>query len=131
MHPTLRADRLVESLVRAMSRSRRDALILHLQGANSAEDDREQIATAAALDKFSVGEETVPSAEEVRAALAHLTMKQIDRLAEISGVPPTTIYKIKRGETKNPGVETLRQFMPHVDAAGVGLAETPTEEGAG
>jgi len=59
----------------------------------------------------------MPSAEEVRAALAPLTLKQIDRLAELSGVPPTTIYKIKRGETENPGVETLRKFLPHVATA--------------
>jgi predicted transcriptional regulator len=59
----------------------------------------------------------IPSAEEVRVALEGLTLKQLDRLAELSGVPCTTIYKIKRGETKNPGIETLRQFMPHVAAA--------------
>ena len=55
-----------------------------------------------------------PSAEQVRAQLAPLTLKQLDRLAELSGVPATTIYKIKRGETANPGIETLRKFMPHV-----------------
>lgn len=59
----------------------------------------------------------LPSAEEIRGRLAPLTLRQIERLADLSGVPATTIYKIKRGETKNPGVETLRQFMPHVDAA--------------
>ena len=42
---------------------------------------------------------------------------QLERLAELSGVPFTTIYKVKRGETKNPGIETLRQFMPHVQDA--------------
>lgn len=59
----------------------------------------------------------IPSAEDVRAALAPLTLKQLERLAELSGVPSTTIYKIKRGETQNPGIETLRQFLPHVAAA--------------
>jgi hypothetical protein len=58
---------------------------------------------------------TFPSAEDVRAALASLTLKQLDRLAELSSVPATTIYKIKRGETKNPGVETLRLFVPHIE----------------
>jgi transcriptional regulator with XRE-family HTH domain len=56
----------------------------------------------------------VTSAAEIREALQHLTLKQIDELAAESGVPATTIYKIKRGETKNPGIETLRKFMPHV-----------------
>jgi transcriptional regulator with XRE-family HTH domain len=59
------------------------------------------------------------SADEVRAALAGLTLKQIDRLAGLSGVAATTIYKIKRGETVNPGIETLRKFAPHIAAATV------------
>lgn len=56
----------------------------------------------------------IPSAEEVRAALAPLSLKQLDRLAELSGVPATTIYKVKRGETENPGIETVRKFLGHV-----------------
>lgn len=56
----------------------------------------------------------LPSAEEVRSHLAPLTMKQIGRLSELSGVPSTTIYKIKRGETDNPGMETVRKFLPHI-----------------
>ena len=60
---------------------------------------------------------TIPSAEQVRAQLAPLTLKQLDRLAELSGVPATTIYKIKRGETDNPGLETVGKFAPHIAAA--------------
>lgn len=60
---------------------------------------------------------TLPSAEQVRAALSPLTMKQLERLEELSGVPATTIYKIKRGETENPGIETLRRFLPHISEA--------------
>jgi len=59
----------------------------------------------------------IPSAEQVRAELAPLSLKQLDKLAELSKVPATTIYKIKRGETANPGVETLRKFLPHIRAA--------------
>lgn len=59
----------------------------------------------------------IPSAETVRAELAPLSLKQLEKLAELSGVPFTTIYKIKRGETQNPGIETLRQFLPHVAVA--------------
>jgi predicted transcriptional regulator len=59
----------------------------------------------------------IPSIDEVRARLAPLTLKQLDRLSELSGVPATTIYKIKLGTTTNPGVETLRKFMPHVQEA--------------
>lgn len=54
-------------------------------------------------------------AEEVKQALAALSLRQLDRLAELSGVPVATIYKIKRGETSNPGIETVRKFMPYVD----------------
>jgi hypothetical protein len=56
----------------------------------------------------------IPSAEDIRAALAPLSMKQLDELERLSGVPATTIYKIKRGETVNPGIETLGKFMPFV-----------------
>jgi predicted transcriptional regulator len=62
-------------------------------------------------------EQPLLSAEQVQAALAPLTLKQMDRLAELSGVPATTIYKIKRGETANPGIETVRKFMPFVEEA--------------
>lgn len=41
-------------------------------------------------------------------------MAQLGALAQASGVPWTTIYKIQRGETSNPGVETVRKFLPHV-----------------
>ncbi len=60
-------------------------------------------------------ENTVPSIEQVRAALAPLTLKQLDVLGQLSGVPPTTIYKIKRGTTANPGIETVRLFMSRID----------------
>lgn len=62
-------------------------------------------------------DQPIPSAEELRAALAPLTLKQLDRLAELSGVPATTLYKIKRGETTNPGIDTARKFMPHISDA--------------
>jgi transcriptional regulator with XRE-family HTH domain len=65
-------------------------------------------------------ENIIPSAERVRALLAPLTLKQIDRLAELSGVSAPTIYKIKRGETANPGIETVGKFMPHISAATAG-----------
>lgn len=68
----------------------------------------------------------IPSSHDIREALKSLTLKQIDSLAELSGVPAPTIYKIKRGETNNPGIETLRKFMPHVAevlAAGAPAAE--------
>lgn len=59
----------------------------------------------------------IPSAEQVRKALAPLNLKQVQELARLSGVPATTIYKIQRGETRNPGIETLRGFIGHIAAA--------------
>jgi hypothetical protein len=74
----------------------------------------------------------LPSMDEVRAALAPLTMKQIDRLAELSMVPAPTIYKIKLGTTENPGLETLRKFLPHIQAAlQEGQADPVTERVVG
>lgn len=68
----------------------------------------------------------IPSPQEVRDAMRHLTIKQIRGIAELSGVPADTIYKIKRGETRNPGIDTLRRFLPLVPpppaAAGSQLA---------
>jgi hypothetical protein len=65
------------------------------------------------------------SAAEVRKALAPLTVKQLSRLAELSGVPFNTIYKIQRGETKNPGIDTAGAFLPLISAVAA-----PAEEGA-
>lgn len=72
-------------------------------------------------------ERTILSAAEVRARLSTLTLKQLERLAELSGVPATTIYKIKRGDTSNPGMETVRAFLPHIAAA---KGEKPGTNGA-
>lgn len=60
-----------------------------------------------------------PDAQYVRAGLRPLTMKQIDKLAALSGVAAPTIYKIKRGEIVNPGVETVAKFWPHLAACSV------------
>lgn len=65
--------------------------------------------------------DSIPSADDVRAALAPLSLKQLDRLAALSGVAATTIYKVKRGETENPGIETVRKFMRYIpDVRGEG-----------
>lgn len=68
----------------------------------------------------------IPSAAVVRQALADLSLKQLEKLAEMSGVPMTTIYKIRLGDTENPGIETVRKFAPHIAAA----AADPTKAAA-
>ena len=65
----------------------------------------------------------IPSGDDVRRALAPFSMAQLERLGELSGVPPTTLYKIKRGFTTNPGIETVGKFMPYVEQ--VALLTTP------
>lgn len=69
------------------------------------------------------------SAEAVRAALAPLSLKQVERLASMSGVPAATIYKVKRGETENPGLETVRKFYPHIASALAAADATSTAAG--
>jgi hypothetical protein len=59
----------------------------------------------------------IPPIDDVRRQLGPLTMRQLAVLEALSGVPATTIYKIKLGTTANPGTETVRQFLPHIDAA--------------
>lgn len=57
---------------------------------------------------------TIPSGTDVRAWLSPLTNTELQQLGERSGVPFTTLWKIRAGETKNPGVETVRKIAPHV-----------------
>ena len=59
---------------------------------------------------------TLMSAEDVRTVLGLLTQRQLERLSAASGVPLSTLGKIRRGETLNPGLETVRKFFPHLPA---------------
>lgn len=56
----------------------------------------------------------IPSPEQVREALQGLTMKQIKHLADLSSVGWGTIYKIQRGETEDPGINTVGKLLPHL-----------------
>ena len=62
----------------------------------------------------------IPPIDQIKAALSPLTGAQLERLAELSGVPVTTISKIRRGETVNPGITTVRLFIVHIKAAAAG-----------
>lgn len=61
-------------------------------------------------------EQTVPTAADVSSALEPMTTAQLQRLAELSGVPFHTLLKIRGGETKNPRVDSVAKFWPHVEA---------------
>lgn len=56
----------------------------------------------------------IPSAVELKTKLAPLGHKDVRELAQASGVPFTTLLKVKDGTTTNPGVETVRKFWPHL-----------------
>jgi hypothetical protein len=60
---------------------------------------------------------SIPSAIAVRVQLKRLDNGRLQRLSELSGVPFTTLWKCRSGETTNPGIETVRKFAPYIDAA--------------
>lgn len=62
-------------------------------------------------------ETQIPSAAEVRERLSGLGHAQVQELAAASEVPFTTLWKIKTGETKDPRIDTVRQFLPHLPAS--------------
>ena len=68
--------------------------------------------------RYSPGmDNTLMSADDVRTVLGLLTQRQLERLSAASGVPLSTLGKIRRGDTLNPGLETVRKFFPHLPAA--------------
>lgn len=58
----------------------------------------------------------IPSTHQVRTRLQALAFGEVKRLSAISGVPFTTLWKVRTGETANPGLDTVRLFWSHVDA---------------
>lgn len=57
---------------------------------------------------------SIPSAADVQTWLEPFDNRQLQRLADLSGVPFTTLWKIRSGETANPRIDTVRQIEPHV-----------------
>jgi predicted transcriptional regulator len=41
-------------------------------------------------------------------------LEQLAKLAEQSGVPESTLYKIRSGQTGNPGVKTVQKIWPYI-----------------
>lgn len=77
---------------------------------------------------------TIPTVAQVQAELLRLGHAQMHELSRLSGVPFTTLWKVRAGETANPGIETVRKFMPFVAelvaAAEVKPAEPASQHGA-
>jgi hypothetical protein len=59
----------------------------------------------------------IPSAAEVIEALSPMTYTELEKLSSLSGVSFHTLLKIRDAETKNPRLETVRQFIQHIKAA--------------
>lgn len=59
----------------------------------------------------------LPSAADVAESLKPLSNQQLEWLAVRSGVPYHTLLKIRSGETANPRIDTVRQFLCHVASA--------------
>lgn len=57
---------------------------------------------------------SIPTSEEVRATLEKLGHAQMQDLASRSGVPFTTLWKVRSGATTNPGLTTVNKFLPFV-----------------
>lgn len=53
----------------------------------------------------------IPSIDDVRARLSQLKDGEINEISRRSGVPVSTLWKIRCGATPNPGIETVRKFF--------------------
>ena len=53
----------------------------------------------------------LPSTEMLSTRLKLLKGVEIEDLASRSGVPASTLWKIRMGVTPNPGLETVRKFF--------------------
>jgi predicted transcriptional regulator len=56
----------------------------------------------------------IPSAATVAATLRPLRYNHLEALSLQSGVPFSTLLKIRSGETPNPRIDTVGQFWPHL-----------------
>jgi predicted transcriptional regulator len=64
----------------------------------------------------------IPTSTEIRGRLAELSYSQVTALARLSGVPFTTLWKVRNGDTQDPRLDTVAQFLPHINAALVDAA---------
>jgi hypothetical protein len=62
----------------------------------------------------------IPTCDDLRVVLGRLRHGDLQRLSRVSGVPFSTLWKVRIGETPNPRIGTVRAFWPHA----VRLAET-------
>jgi hypothetical protein len=56
----------------------------------------------------------IPTPQQIRDQLASLNHAAVQALSASSGVPFTTLWKIRSGETDNPRLETVRAIWPEL-----------------
>lgn len=56
----------------------------------------------------------IPPISEIKSRLEGLSHADILSLSKASSVPFTTLWKIRAGDTANPGIETVRKFAGHM-----------------
>ena len=59
----------------------------------------------------------LPTVEQIQAALKPLDYPAIQRLSVLSGVSSSALWNIRQGIAKNPGVDTVRKFVVHIQKA--------------
>jgi len=59
----------------------------------------------------------LPSAQQVREKLDALEYAQVKALSKAAGVPFTTLWKIRSGETSDPRLETVRAIWGELSGA--------------
>lgn len=58
---------------------------------------------------------SIPSGAQVKALLRKLEYGELPGIAKAAGMPVSTIYAIRdHGGEPNPGVDTVRKFLPHL-----------------
>lgn len=63
---------------------------------------------------------SIPAAAVIREALQKLDRQEMAALASCSEIPFPTLWKIRSGETPNPGIETVRKFYDSIDLVKAG-----------
>lgn len=58
---------------------------------------------------------TIPPIASVQQRLSALSHAEMQRLSAASGVPFTTLWKIRDGTTGNPGITTVSRFLDLID----------------
>jgi predicted transcriptional regulator len=56
----------------------------------------------------------IPTSEEFVALVQRLESKDLQSVAELAGVPRTTLWNIHRGLSKNPRLETVQKLWQHL-----------------